>query len=133
MKLYSLTSSIIKQLFIFKLSALKNSKVLLFSLIYLTLVITLSNYFFIDLVQFFKTVANLIDPSIDGNQYLWLSIVLFAFILIYVFLKSLLETLLKILLRNKIQVIQFKASLICFFVVSVIIATSVLACSNKVN
>ena len=118
MKLYSLTSSLIKQLFIFKLSALKNSKVLLFSLIYLTLVITLSNYFFIDLVQFFKTVANLIDPSIDGNQYLWLSIVLFAFSLIYVFLKSLLETLLNILFRNKIQVIQFKASLICFIIAS---------------
>ena len=133
MKLYSLTSSLIKQLFVFKLSDLKDSKALLFSLIYLALVILLSNYFFIDLVQFFKTVANLIDPSIDGNQYLWLSIVLFAFSLIYVFLKSLLETLLKILLRNKIQVIQFKASLVCFFVVSVIIATSVLACSNKVN
>ena len=89
MKLYSLTSSLIKQLFVFKLSDLKDSKALIFSLIYLALVILLSNYFFIDLVQFFKTVANLIDPSIDGNQYLWLSIVLFAFSLIYVFLKSL--------------------------------------------
>lgn len=133
MKLFCLFSSIIKQLLVFKLSVLKDKNVLVLSLIYVASVIALSSYFFVDLVELFKTSANLVDSSIDSNQYIWFCIVLFAFILVYIFLKSLLEIVLKIAFRNKILAIHLKKSLQSFIVVSMLITTGVVCCFNKIK
>ena len=133
MKYVFLISSKIKTLFLFNITAINSSKSLAFAILYISSIICLSSCFFVDLVEFFKTAANLIDPYIGGNHYIWFFIVLLSFVLIYIFLKSLLEVLLKIFFRNNIQSIQIKFSFISFIIVAVIIVTGLLACFNKIN
>lgn len=133
MKYVFLISSKIKTLFLFNITAINSSKSLAFAILYISSIICLSSCFFVDLVEFFKTAANLIDPYIGGNHYIWFFIVLLSCVLIYIFLKSLLEVLLKIFFRNNIQSIQIKFSFISFIIVAVIIVTGLLACFNKIN
>ena len=120
------------QPFVFNISLLKSRNAICISFLYITLICFLIFIFFVDIIEFVKTIANLIDQSVGGNYFFWLVVVLLTILLIY----SIVKTLLEIVLINffKCRSTNNCRTLIVYVIaVFSVVATITFASFEKIN
>ena len=124
-------SSKIKYLFLSNQFSLRDKKVLIAFLFYITIIISLASYYFVDLVEFVKSVANLIDASIEF-KYIWFFYVILCLVILYIFAKLLFEVIMLLILKNNKKE-NYINSIFGFATLFFLISISILTCYNKIN